>query len=165
MPLKTIAYQSNSHSLQVWLKGPLGQGFGKGICQTIYNISLCYYHISSSHNVSNNMILSLYVLSFLVIPWIFGLCNRSIIVAKQCDGNLLHSHNTKIRKEFLEPNRFLYCLTSSNIFSFRVRVCNTRLLNTSLTYGSTSEGEHITWSGLSKIKIWLKIRICVTNRY
>ena len=101
MPLKTIAYQSNSHSLQVWLKGPLGQGFGKGICQTIYNISLCYYHISSSHNVSNNMILSLYVLSFLVIPWIFGLCNYSTIVTKQCNWNLFHSHYAKIKRNFL----------------------------------------------------------------
>ena len=139
MPLKTIAYQSNSHSLQVWLKGPLGQGFGKGICQITCTINLCYYHISLSHNVSNNMILSFYVLSFLVIPWILGLCNCSTIVTKQCDWNLFHSYNTKIIKEFLQSNSFLCCFRSSNIFIFHGGVSNKRLFNIPPTNGSTSQ--------------------------
>ena len=55
--------------------------------------------------------------------------------------------------------------TSSKIFSLHYGVSNTRLLNTPPTYGSTSQGEHTTWSGLSKIKIWLKIWIHITNWY
>ena len=97
-----------------------------------------------SNNVSNEVVLFLNVLSFLMIPWIFGLCNRSTIVTKQCDRNLLHSHYTKIRKEFLEPDNFFCRFTSSNIFSFLGGVRNIRLLNTPLTYSSSSQGEHIT---------------------
>ena len=62
--------------------------------------------------------------------WFLGLCNHSTIIAKQCDKNLPHSHNTKIMKEFLKPNNFLCCFTRSKIFSFHGGVGNTWLLNT-----------------------------------
>ena len=116
-------------------------------------INLCYNYISSSNDVSNDVVLSFNVLSFLVIPWIFGLHNRSTIITKQCDRNVLHSHNTKIRKKFLELNSFLCRFTSSNIFSFHGEVNNIGLLNTLPTYGSTSQGEYTTLNGPSEIKI------------
>ena len=97
--------------------------------------------------------------------WFLGLCNRSTIVVEQCDRNLLYSHNTKIKKEFLEPNRFLCCFKAATYSASMVESATQDCLTILQTYGSTSQGEHTIWSGLSEIKIWLKIRICVTNRY
>ena len=149
----------------MWLKSLLRQGHGKGICHIICRSNLCYHHIFMNNYVSNEMILSLYVLSSLMIPWLLGLYNHSTIVTKQRDWNLIQSHNTNIINEFLKPNSFLNYFTSNNIFNFQGKVSNTRLLYTIPTNGSTVQGEYISWSGLFEINIRLEIRIYLISSY
>ena len=43
--------------------------------------------------------------------------------------------------------------------------CNARLFHTPPTYGSATQGKHITRCWLPGISIWLKIKISVTKRY
>ena len=81
----------------------------------------------------------------------FYCANAPLLLQKKSNGNLLYSHYTKVRKEFLEPYSFFCSFISSNLFCFHGRVHNTRLLDTPPCYGFTSQGENTSWCGLFEI--------------
>lgn len=146
------------------IKSLLWNGIGIGISQVLCRCYICYNHILTRHYLSNEIILMLNVFPSLIIFQFLIFWNHNIIFAKQRDRSLLQSHNHKIQLEFFEPNSLFCCFTSNNVLDFQDRVSNTRLLHTTPTNGSTTQGKHIPWSGPPGITIKMEVKICITSR-
>ena len=96
LPLKTILHIWHPYHLQVTSQVSCGKVLVRVPPDSLDKLSFLRFKTLCVIISSKEMILTLYVFSFHLLSWLLRLFNRSKIVTRQHDRNLLQSHNTKI---------------------------------------------------------------------
>ena len=100
-----LTCHSNTHSGIICIR----------ICQVIPQCYFSNHYVTLLDNISDQVVLPLYMFLFLVIPHFFGLCYGPTIVTIKGNGSICTWYHLKIYKELLKPYNFLCSFRSSHI--------------------------------------------------
>ena len=118
MLLKQTTYTSDTYIILVTIKDFPYQCLVEVIHQVHYIRYLLNHYITPLYYFTNQVVLSLNVLTLLVVSWLFRLCHYPIIVTKQCHRLYSQEYKHKSHEELPKLNNFLYYLRSCNKLDF-----------------------------------------------
>jgi len=162
LALELISKISITHRPQVCLM----LGLWKSLCQRICNIQILMYlahlNFTSPNKLSNEVKLLQHMFVLLVIPRLFSVRNRPIVVTMYIQWARRIWKHTKFNEEPPHRNTFLRRFRSCNVLSLCCRIGHYHLLGTFLAYCTTIYREHKTWLWLWIIYVSLEANIGVT---